>query len=368
MARVLRALGRGLRACWLGVAHLLGAIVRRIGSTARELDPEHRRDGLGLSLVGLAIVVSAAEWWQLPGSVGNAIRDIVEGTVGIAAYAVPLFLLLGAWRMMRRPGLNGPAGRSIIGWAAVSLGVLGLIHIKHGLPRPSGGQGAMRQAGGAIGYIGSAMIADLFRSTLIAIPLLVLLAFFGILVVTGTPVYQIPERFEALRAKVLGPRTPASPTADADAASAAVPAAEPLTRGRRRRRTATMTTPADPARGPGDAGLEGRELSRRQSPALAPFPAADPDPDEDVVLEPPPHTPLPQRVEQLSLSGDISYTLPDNEVLKAGSAAQGHARPRDAVVVRPHRGARPVRDRCAGHRLHPRADGHAATRSSSARR
>ena len=55
----------------------------------------------------------------------------------------------------------------------------------------------MREAGGAVGYIGSAMIADLFRSTLIAVPLLVLLTFFGLLVVTATPVYQIPARTAA---------------------------------------------------------------------------------------------------------------------------------------------------------------------------
>ena len=214
----------------------------------------------------------------LPGSVGNAIRAIVEGAVGIAAYAVPLFLLLGAWRMMRRPGLNGPAGRAIIGWAAISLGVLGLIHIKHGLPRPGGGQEAMRQAGGAIGYIGSAMIADLFRSTLIAIPLLVLLAFFGILVVTGNPGLPDPRASRGAARQGARPAHPRVADGRRRSRSAAVPVAEPLNRGRRRSRTATMTTPADPAGGPGDAGLEGRELSRRQPRAADAVPRGRPRP------------------------------------------------------------------------------------------
>ncbi len=201
-------------------------MVRRIGTTARDLDPEHRRDGIGLGLVGLAIVVSAAEWWRLPGSVGHVIRSVVEGSVGIAAYAVPLLLLLAAWRMMRSPELNGPAGRPVIGWAAIALGVLGLVHLQHGLPRPSGGQDAMREAGGAIGYIGSALVADLFRSTLIAVPLLVLLTFFGLLVVTATPVYQIPVRLAAARDKILG-RTPVD--TDEAAVVEAQPGPEPLT-------------------------------------------------------------------------------------------------------------------------------------------
>jgi S-DNA-T family DNA segregation ATPase FtsK/SpoIIIE len=130
-------IGRGLRSLWLGIAHVIGAVVRRIGSTARDLEPAQRRDGLGLGLVGLAIVVSAAEWWLLPGPVGAGIRAVVEGAVGIAAYAVPLLLLAAAWRTMRRPELNGPAGRPVIGWSAISLGVLGSSTSTTGCPVPA---------------------------------------------------------------------------------------------------------------------------------------------------------------------------------------------------------------------------------------
>ena len=317
-------IGRALRAIYLGVAHVVGAVVRSLGSTARDLDPEHRRDGLGLGLVGLAIVVSAAVWWQLPGDVGHGIRLVVEGSVGMAAYAVPLLLLLAAWRLMRNPERTGPAGRPIIGWSAIALGVLGLIHIQHGLPRPSGPAEDMRQAGGAVGYIGSALIADLFRSTLIAIPLLVLLTFFGLLVVTATPVYQIPTRLRALRDKLLG-RTPTD-AAD-DTPTEETPGVEPLKRQRPRRRVGSMGE--DPAQG-GDADpaqtaavLEGRNLAKVGQGK-----------GEGGSLEPPPHTPLPQRVEQLSLSGDVTYTLPTNEVLKPGSAHRARSEASDAIVDR----------------------------------
>jgi S-DNA-T family DNA segregation ATPase FtsK/SpoIIIE len=294
-------------------------VVRRVGTTARDLDPEHRRDGLGLGLVGLAIIVSAAEWWRLPGSVGHVIRTVVEGTVGVAAYAVPLLVLLAAWRVMRSPEHNGPAGRLVIGWSAISLGVLGLIHIQHGLPRPNGGQEAMREAGGAIGYIGSALVADLFRSTVIAVPLLVLLMLFGLLVVTATPVYQIPQRLAAVRDRLLGRNPP-----DPDAEVVTEPENPvPLQRNRPRRRVGVMTdtetteeVTADPA------AMEGRELGKRAKKA------------DDAELEPPPHTPLPQRVEQLSLSGDITYTLPKNDVLKAGSAHKARSQASDAIVQR----------------------------------
>jgi S-DNA-T family DNA segregation ATPase FtsK/SpoIIIE len=326
--------GRAVRAVYLGIAHLIGAVVRSIGSTARDLDPEHRRDGVGLALVGLAIVVGAAVWWRLPGDVGDVIRAVVEGSVGIAAYAVPLLLLLAALRFMRNPERTGPAGRPVIGWTAIALGVLGLIHIQHGLPRPSGGSEALREAGGAVGYIGSALIADLFRSTLIAIPLLVLLSFFGLLVVTATPVYQIPSRLAAAWHKILG-RTPsdadAASTTDPDAPTQEIPAVETLNRHRPRRRVGTMTEDADATGDANDnpaqtaAVLEGRNLSQRGKRGAR---------GGDGPLEPPPHTPLPARVEQLSLSGDVTYTLPTNEVLKPGSAHRARSQASDAIVER----------------------------------
>jgi S-DNA-T family DNA segregation ATPase FtsK/SpoIIIE len=97
------ALGRGLIKLWIGIAHLLGGMVRGIGHGARDLDPAHRRDGAGLTLIGLALVVAAAIWWDLPGAVGNGVRTIVGGSVGMLGWAVPLMLLFIALRTMRHP-------------------------------------------------------------------------------------------------------------------------------------------------------------------------------------------------------------------------------------------------------------------------
>jgi S-DNA-T family DNA segregation ATPase FtsK/SpoIIIE len=65
-------IGRAVRAVWLALARVLGAAARRIGSDARGLDAAHRRDGLGLALVGLALVVAATVWWGLTGPVATA--------------------------------------------------------------------------------------------------------------------------------------------------------------------------------------------------------------------------------------------------------------------------------------------------------
>src|SRR6476661_10248856 len=128
------ALGRGLVAVWLGVAHVLGAAVRKIGHTARDLDPEHRREGAGLFLIGLAVVVAAAVWWQLPGGVGDTTRTVVNGSVGLLGWFVPLVLVGMGTVVMRNPEATGPAGRQLVGWSALVLGLLGLVHLANGSP------------------------------------------------------------------------------------------------------------------------------------------------------------------------------------------------------------------------------------------
>src|SRR5512144_550852 len=208
IAVLFTALFRAVMAAWLGLAHGIGAAVRHIGHTARELEPEHRRDGAGLFMIGLAVVVAAAVWWQLPGTVGSFTRTVVNGSVGLLGWFVPLLLVFVAFRNLRDPESNGPAGRQVIGWAAFLFGVLGLVHIANGLPEPKLGDTAdLQRAGGAIGFVISSLLMDLLRSTFVVVPLLVLLATFGVLVITGTPVYQIPTRLAAARDRMLG-RTP----------------------------------------------------------------------------------------------------------------------------------------------------------------
>jgi S-DNA-T family DNA segregation ATPase FtsK/SpoIIIE len=341
------ALGRGLIRCWIGIAHLLGSIVRGVGHGARDLDPAHRRDGVGLTLIGLAVVVAASIWWDLPGKVGDAVRTVVNGSVGLLGWAIPLMLLMIAWRTLRHPDRNGPAGRQVIGWTSVALGVLGLVHIANGIPRPgsSSAEGSLQDAGGAIGYVVSSLLSDLLTQY-VAVPLLVLLSLFGALVVTGTPVYAIPLRVRAAFDVLLG-RT----EIPADAPSAASPDSDDTVRlTRKERRQKALEEDGEPSVKPYDSPvLEGREIFKRGKKAKLAEPEEDSaEPDlggpvaaetpaaskakSEAAAEPPPHTPLPQRVEQLSLSGDITYTLPDGQVLKPGSVHKARTKASDAVV------------------------------------
>jgi len=272
------------------------------------VDPALRRDGAGLFLLACAVVVAAEFWWGLPGPVGAAIRVGVSGVVGTLAYAAPILLALMAWRTLRHPDRNGPGGRQAVGWSALILGLLGLVNIARGLPRTHEPE-RLREAGGVLGYISSSLLADLL-SVFVAVPLLVLLTLFGVLVVLGIPLHEIASRTAQLterlraRAKAAGSGRSAGPAFDTDEAYETPVVADPQV--------------AEP--GPARAGASVRP--------------EEVGPAEESDLEPPPHTPLPQRVEQLQLSGDVAYLLPDSQTLKQGSVHKARTQASDAIVGR----------------------------------
>ncbi|WP_345524663.1 DNA translocase FtsK [Nocardioides endophyticus] len=348
VARLFTMIFRGIAAVWLAVAHGLGAVARGIGHTARDLEPEHRRDGFGLFLFGSAVIVAAAVWWQLPGSVMDLARTVVQGSVGKVGFLVPLALLFVGWRTMRDPEHAGPAGRQVVGWTALAFGVLGIVQIAEGNPQPDlGDTSDLQRAGGAIGYVVASLLLDLLRSQYVVVPLLALLAFFGVLIVTSTPLYQVPVRLAEMRDRLLGhdPHGFAEDGQSDPDETQAIPAA-------RSRRKKPVDDELDPDMGDpayDSPVLSDRELRKRKkrlettddgldifapdTPPVAPV-VMEPVVDEKVDLEPPPHTPLPPRVEQLALSGDIVYSLPANEVLKPGSVHKARSQASDAVVER----------------------------------
>ncbi len=395
VSRFFSALLRGLGALWVGVANAVGAAARGIGHTARDLEPEHRRDGAGLVLLALALVAAAAVWFEVPGGATELARTLVTGTVGKVGWLVPLALVVAGWRVMRDPVRNGPVGRQVIGWGAASFGVLAIVHIAAGAPQPvAGDTSALRTGGGAVGYVVASLLLDLLRTAYVVVPVLLMLVAFGVLVITATPLYRVPERLAALRDQALGrPGTDAadaaSQTEGAHTEEEHVDQTRPVRRRSRRGSGASGVSGdlddvfdvdrGDPAYDSPvlhDAPVEGgglsdRELRKRRraapSPADLPFdveafsaPATDRDADPEETqasalpapdlpdlpdlhdptptgagdLQPPPHSPLPARVEQLALSGDVVYSLPVDDVLKPGSVHKARSRASDAVVDR----------------------------------
>lgn len=218
---------RAVLGTWMGASHLAGAAVRRVGTSARDLEPEHRRDGLGFTLIGLAVLVAAREWWNFQGVIGDVIHAVVAGTLGRVAYALPLVLLALGVRLLRAPEDSHATNRIIVGTTALTFAACGLAHLVDGIPNPPGGAEPMRAAGGIIGFLASSPLAAAV-STYGAVVLLVLLGAFGVLVVTATPVRLVPQRLGELRDRLVHPR------ASASGAPEEPPADETASRRRRR--------------------------------------------------------------------------------------------------------------------------------------
>lgn len=346
---------RAVRGAWLGAAHVTGGTVRRIAHNT-EVDPEHRRDGVGLGLIALAIAVAAREWWGLTGVVGDAVHAVAAGTVGRVALAVPIIALLFALHLLRTPRGHRATGRMALGALVMLIAACGLVHAWAGIPEPADTE-AMREAGGVLGFlISSPLVAGM--SIYGAVPLLLLLAAFGLLIVTATPVHKIPERIAALNARIgahdtdpadaanpepgsgdpAAPRTaatrrrrrgaaPEDGDLDGDHAYDQAAVVEPASR--RRRPRAEPTAPLLPPSGPADTAPEAAGVVR-PIPTRDQAPPAEQAPPE---LAPPPTSSPPLRVEQLALAGDVAYDLPDALILKSGSRPKARSTANDQVVA-----------------------------------
>ena len=180
-----------------------------MGRSARDLDATHRRDGIGLLLFTLTIVVAAVTWFSVDGWLTGVVTAVVTGAVGALDVVVPLFLLWATLRVLRHPDQGSTTGRLAIGTGILLASACGIWSLAKGAPSPSDGSEAMRAAGGWVGWLVTAPIVSAVGIWLAYLWLVVLLGF-GLLVVTATPIHAVPERLGALRDALLLRREPAA--------------------------------------------------------------------------------------------------------------------------------------------------------------
>ncbi|MFF4699223.1 DNA translocase FtsK [Streptomyces chattanoogensis] len=376
------------RACWLGAAHGIGAVFRHFGRGAKNLDPAHRKDGLALLLLGLALVIAAGTWSSLSGPVGDLVELLITGAFGRLDLVVPILLGVIALRLMRHPEQPEANGRIVIGLSALVVGVLGQVAMACGSPGRNDGLAAIQDAGGYVGWAASKPLIFTVGQTL-AVALLVLLTVFGLLVVTATPVNAVPQRLRAAGVR-LGVLRPAEEEFDEEYAqewreqparrarrgAAEDPDAyeEEALAKRRRPRRASVQSGADRPMDAVDvaaaaaaaldgavlhgvqpsplvAGLssgisgergdyEDAEDTKGESGAVPPAREAEPPADGPVAAvpdftkpAPEPSGDLPPRAEQLQLSGDITYSLPSLDLLSRGGPGKTRSAANDAIVA-----------------------------------
>ncbi|MBT2595295.1 DNA translocase FtsK [Arthrobacter sp. ISL-72] len=387
---------------WLGIGHVVGGGVRRIGHDVSDLAPEDRRDGAALFNLALGVFVATFAWWGLKGWFPDAVFAVVNGTFGWMSLLLPLMLFVCAFRLFRQPSDGRGNNRIGIGFLIMTFAGCGLAHIIGGQPTVTDGFDGLRRAGGMLGFLAASPLAALH----IAVPVVVygLLAFTSLLIVTATPFGAIPRRIKdayehlmgidlqeqgdahdrsylyensgqaaprkkkrsrlfgkdpetdprlegyvgdeafehavvddddaaegAKGAKGSGPAPGVRRPTQAEIAVEKIKAAQglgskgPVAEGENATEAIPLVTPGMVAAGSLNAGTG--------AAATGTGAAAAPQVPSRPVAPAPLPTPIPQRTEQLSLAGDVTYTLPSSDVLTPGSIPKERTEANDAIVA-----------------------------------
>jgi len=379
---------------WLGVGHLVGGGVRRIGSDVSDLPAEERRDGAALFNLALGVFIATFAWWGMTGWFPDAVYSVVNGTFGAVSLLLPLMLFVCAFRLFRQPDDGRGNNRVGIGFLIMTFAGCGLAHIVGGQPTVADGFAGLRQAGGMLGFLAASPLAAIHT----AVPVAVygLLAFVSLLIITATPFGAIPRRLRAAYGHLMGldlqEAGEAGDSHDRSYLEETQAAAEPKKKKKRRffgkdeesdaglegyvgdeafeHAVIDDDEPdAKPGRGPrpapgvrrptpaeiavekikaaqgigaagvGQAGDNPTEAIPLVTPgmvaagSLNPVPAAVAQVPAKPVTPAPLPTPIPQRTEQLSLAGDVTYTLPPSDVLTPGSIPKERTEANDAIVA-----------------------------------
>ncbi len=348
-----KGIGRGLQRIWNLVARWLGSLVRAIGRGAaatRDIDAVHRRDGIALGLIALALICAAGTWLQAAGPVGGLAEDAVRVWIGSLAVVFPIALVVVAVILMRTEPDPAQRPRRIAGGAAITVALVGILHVLHinSLPESAVDSIGLRMsAGGTLGwFVGQPLFVGV--TAVPAIILLVLLGLFGGLLVSGIPLAEVPARTREAVNRIGRPRgtdqdepartgsdggdyrdgTEVDLDADPDMATTR------LRRPSRRRQASAATGAEDPATAltapltpldPADVGTAPTVATAGRASRPRVIRPAVPDPDGTRVTEPTQLT--------LSAAGTI-YQLPPAELLKLGAPPKVRSAANDDMIER----------------------------------
>jgi DNA segregation ATPase FtsK/SpoIIIE, S-DNA-T family len=336
IAQILFGIGRGLAAAWRGLSGLFGKLFRSVGKNAANLDEAHRRDGLGLLFFAVAAIFSSGVWWQVDGIIGEVAANVGIGLFGRFGFVIPIYFIWLGVRFFRHPDETSDTSRASIGGTAVVLALIAIWHVYSGTPTPSGPVAEMNSAGGLSGYLlTSALVAA--SAPWLAVVLYVIVLFFGFLIVTKTPIRQLPQRLSSFKNR-LPERKPRLKATDELEGYAADTAFEQV----------AVVDGFDTAT-PHDGEYQGDETteipltgtrSENSFPVAAPESVDSSVPDSipatsdtavlDLVRKPAAKAAAP---EQLSFASAMDYVLPDPSSLSPGAAPRENSAATKATIT-----------------------------------
>ena len=147
-----------------------------------------------MALLGLAVVIAASSWFDAARPVGQSIDTALRMFVGSAVVLLPVIAAVVAVLLMRTEPNPDARPRLILGAAMIALPMLGLWHLWAGSPQNPAGR---QRAAGFVGFAIGGPLSD-GLTVWIATPLLFFCVFFGVLLLTGTTIREVPETLRAM--------------------------------------------------------------------------------------------------------------------------------------------------------------------------
>lgn len=308
---ILTALG----SAWRLTAKSLGSSIRFVARGAKELDPDHQRDGAALAFFLLALISITGTWAHLDNYLGRGVHAFLAGGLGKFSNIAPIALVYFAIRIFRKPDDKHALGRITVGAITLLISGTGLAHLLSGSLdafNPTGTT-AIRAGGGLIGYYIAMPLAG-FMSPLLAYPFLFALFIFGLLVITATPLSDVISRAKVI---LVWAKAQRAARAEEDFEISDTPPFESPVVGWNQSDTEddlddVIDNPIDEEEFDEEFTVE---VPKPLDAQLKQAPAAN------------------ARPEQLLLTGDSKYELPSQDLLKAGPAAKAKSKANETVVA-----------------------------------
>ncbi len=296
---------------WHAVAKAIGSAIRGISRASQELDPKDHRDASALSLVALGVAAIAGTWAHGDNIFGNAIHAFLYGALGMVAIAAPVIFFYFALRTFRKPDDKQGLGREIVGVLVILISFCGLAHFQNNSLdlKPITGLTALREGGGQIGYYTAFSLKKIVGGSFLAVPILLIVVFFGLLVVTATPMSSVISRIKVV---IIWLKSKRPERAEEEFEITDTPPFE----------TPVVAWHKD------EVDEEEEEIEEAEFDQE--FTIEVPKPLESQ-LKPAPKVNL--HPEQLLLTGDSKYELPSQDLLKLGPASKGKSKANDVVVA-----------------------------------
>ncbi len=170
-----------------------GKTARSIGH-ARHIEPGHRRDGIALVLLGVAVIVAASSWFDAARPVGAWVDAGLRTFVGSTVVLLPLVAGAVAIVLMRTEPNPDARPRLILGSCLIALSFLGLRHLWAGSPEDPE---MRRRAAGFLGFAIGGPLSDGLTAW-IAGPLLFICTLFGVLLLAGITIREVPDALRSM--------------------------------------------------------------------------------------------------------------------------------------------------------------------------